>query len=99
MKERKDQAHGEYRRCIVTSAHSRVPGSAPVFLYVGSKLIYRSPGFEWRPHRTDAKVGGQGHTTYPLLRLPRPWGSVLSGFPSLAGSRSSRHLVWPCTTP
>jgi len=53
------------------SAASRAPARPPVFLVLGPHaLIYRSLGFEWRSHTTDAKVGGQGHTTHPLRVCP-----------------------------
>jgi len=57
------------------SAASRAPGRSPVFLMLGAQtLIYRSLGFEWRSHTMDAKVGGQGHTTYPLLQSAQTLG-------------------------
>jgi hypothetical protein len=41
-----------------------VPTDAPQCFYVGLRLVHCLLSYEWHTHRTDDKVGGQGHTTH-----------------------------------
>jgi len=55
-------------------------------MFAPQTLIYRCLGFEWRPHRTDAKLACRATQPIPYCSLPRCWGSALTGSVlSLAG--------------